>query len=562
MPAHQTIYTGFEGVVKVYAPGSTGAFSLGALRGTSLPSGANQFGTLRPKEAPWFTLSSTRGVASGALSLWSSKYDTGNELDICRNDIVVFYPEGSTEWARLIVKSIATYEDFIELTLEGESSVLMGRPAVDADDIESYAEPDDGLIDTDALTVTFYDMTPGAIATWILNNSLAYFDSNGSYPAYWHGNRDIQTGTVGDWGATIGEFQIASDMSCEEALRDLADIAQGDGEIPTVWGIRHGAAREFVFKPQPSLHTMTWRRGLTNPTTLGTGAGTATNVLNFPSVHEGLFYNVVQIQAGGGIVAVVRDEASILANGGYCSRATISVPSIRSQTDAEAYAAAFLKRYATPQLTYEMIQAIVPSATTLPDPLAGYCLIRSNGDDDNDHVPIQSIVVRFDVQPLAEISVGWVDRGQGGSRAGGLFSNPSGRSFSPGTAWDKADQQRRQAQQQAGSARSGATQSVHMAEVTVVNGGGASYKVELLDAKTRAPRGVYEDGCLPSSGEAGDYEVGDEVVVVIPSVADKARGDKAFIVASTGGGGAGGMEAHSHLTAADGHLVFFTGAYS
>lgn len=562
MPAHQTIYTAYEGVIKVYAPSGNGAFDLGSLRGTSKPSGAAQFGTLRPKEPPWFTLSSSRGVASGMLSLWASRADAGNEATISRNDIVVFQPEDGTEWARLIVKSIATYEDFIELALEGESSVLMGRPAVDEDDIESYTTGTGITIDTDALTVTFAGLTPGAIVTWLLNNSLSYFDNNGSYPAYWHGNRDIQTGTVGDWGAVIGEFQIGCGMSCEEVLRDLADIAQGDGEIPTVWGIRHGAAREFVFKPQPSAHVMTYRRGLTNPTTLGTGSGTPTNVLNFPSVHEGLFYNVVQVQAGGGIVAVVRDETSIAANGGYCSRATVCAPTLHNQSDAEAYGAAFLKRYATAQLSYEMIQAIVPSATTLPDPLAGYCLIRSNADDDGDHCPIQSIVVRFDVQPIAEICIGWVDRGTGGSRAAGIFSNPSGRSFSVGTAFDRAYQQRRSVDGMTGSARSGATQTIHMARVSVVNGGGVSYKVQLLDARTRAPRGLYEDSCIASDGAIGTYEVDQDVVVVVPSLADKARGDRTFIVASVSGGtGAGVLEAHSHTTAADGHLAFFTGAY-
>lgn len=402
MPAANAPYPGFQRIVEVYAPASGAVGSLGAARTdaadnplTTVPLEGAQAGTLETMEPPWFTLLPDRGVGRGQLQLRRLSRGARVTPAVYRGDIVVFRPEAGVEWARLVVTRIREMRDRIVYDLEGESYAFRGRSTADND-------------------VDLTGKTPGEAVSWLLNNSLSDYNTS-PLLAQWSQQRRIN-----EAGDALGSYIVGPQTSVEEVLLDLAELDQGDSAAMTVWGVSNGMAgslsagtngsgRFSFFAPLPTGNQITWDRTMDRLWLVGASAP----LVNQPATQTGRFWNAIEVVDRDGISYVETDTASIAAERGYVRMARAELPTVSNATDARRYGRAFLRKYARTSYEYDMLQTVVPGPGALPLPWGGRSYIQSTDSDNGDGLPIRSVRVLFDVQPLCEIEVGHWDNGSG-----------------------------------------------------------------------------------------------------------------------------------------------------
>lgn len=415
------------------------------------PAVQTQYPGLHLSADPWFEMAATGGILKGEIRVAQQ----GPRVDptywqtpiASRGDYVRFGPlytdspsSLGVTWAWLLVQhvQITAYEQ--RFTLTGYSAQLEGRPAHADGSTQDFGSGSEATV--------------GQAVEWILNNR---FNDSTLYP--WASNR-VGSPTLSDNGSDADGFQANSDSDCWSLLDDLSLAQQAGSNYttePVVWGVNvnsiattRSSAFRFYFHKTPSSNVIELKRNYLPPTvTIG---GTAATALNYPSVRDGNFYNVLELtgniddNTNENIRKVYRDSAGITAASGIERRAREEVPSIKTTTAASNYKSAFFARFAQPGKQYSSLRVIINSAGSLPEPWDGYCNVTDS--DGSTQLPIKRVRVTFAEQPIADITLGHFEP------ASLMVPQGGGDAWTPGVANYAAEGKRRKVRDHAAVASS------------------------------------------------------------------------------------------------------------
>lgn len=396
----------YAGLIKVYTPAGAlrtlpdGSPAIGAADATAYNMAAGTSYRIMPLHydaPPWFVLATDGGVMQGEVRI-SVRHDwLAGVRRIHTGDRVEFWPDAANKWCDLWCVGVE-YEEFAHVyRLAGLAQLhLHGWPAVD---------PGAG-----AITLGESEDIGGHVRD-LINDRYDNDPVTGVHK--WGAN---QTQILG--GGNVSDFEVDDDSDVAQVLADLAAIQQGqasDTSRPWTWGIdtTDSPTGRLYFRQRPDVEIFRYAR---NGTAQASAVGSIpVAVLNVPRVRESEFFNVLDIRGGSGYRAVKYDSAS-LATYGQMRFAREDVPTITSDTDAARYAAGYFARFANPTLAVDPIEILLPSAAALPLPWGGYGSFFFNGNLTT-HT-IKRVRVRFDAQPIAEITLGDLEQNRLGGVAG------------------------------------------------------------------------------------------------------------------------------------------------
>jgi len=212
-------------------------------------------------------------------------------------------------------------------------------------------------------------------------------------------------------------------QDCENVLGELARMtpdmqsSHTAAPYPMLWGV--DSARNLYFKFRPESQIARLHIGDANNT-----SGLPTLYLNgeivqYQEWHENEgedFVNVLVVRGnadtgGTTISETYTDDDSITKYG----RRVIDfqeVPGLSSSGAATLFAQGYFQRYADPQRTHTIAGIIITDKDQLPLPWTGYASIQDYQTPNNAMAgrrTIQSVTVRFDDTPIAEMVIGEIE---------------------------------------------------------------------------------------------------------------------------------------------------------
>ncbi|MCK9520931.1 MAG: hypothetical protein M0R74_18190 [Dehalococcoidia bacterium] len=392
-------YTGFERIIRHYASNGT------TLKTADISSSCTHAS---------FTLAAERGCCRGTLKMVA---DEMGAYALDHGDVIKMIPEtGADAWytgcvvgrERDATSGLHTYR------LDGLAVRLSGLPVVDDADGHQFGASAGG---SNPHPDRLYPHHPTAgVVQWIAFNTI----DDANVGIITDGSGFDYTYMIYD---EVGLLRYDPGQDCENVLGELARMvydqqsSHSAAPYPILWGV--DADRNLYFRFRPETQILRLHVGDANNT-----SGLPTLYLNGEVVRyqgwsesEGEdFVNVLVVRgnadSGGTIINETFEDTESIAKYGRRVIDFQEVPGLASSGAATLFAQGYFQRYADPKTTHTLDGVIITDKDQLPLPWSGYASIQDYQTANNAMAgrrTIQSVTVRFDDTPLAEIVIGEIE---------------------------------------------------------------------------------------------------------------------------------------------------------